>query len=88
MGLGEALMEEMSYRGNRFGVHKIPSMLDYKSLTTMEMPDVETYLISDPDRNGPYGAKEAGQGPAPADDAGGRERGLRRAPACASTRSR
>ncbi len=63
MGLGEALMEEMAYRGNRFGVHKIPSLLEYKSPTTMEMPDVETYLVEDPDPAGPFGAKEAGQGP-------------------------
>jgi hypothetical protein len=27
------------------------------------MPDIETYLIEDPDPNGPFGAKEAGQGP-------------------------
>src|SRR5688500_19716962 len=38
-------------------------MLEYKSPTTMEMCDVETYLIEDPDPNGPYGAKEVGQGP-------------------------
>ncbi len=63
MGLGEALMEEMAYRGNRFGVHKFPSMLEYKSPTTMEMPDIETYLVEDPDPNGPFGAKEVGQGP-------------------------
>ncbi|HVG93090.1 MAG TPA: molybdopterin cofactor-binding domain-containing protein [Planctomycetota bacterium] len=63
LGLGEALMEEMAYRPNRFGVHKIPSMLDYKSPTTMEMPEIETILVEDPDPNGPYGAKEAGQGP-------------------------
>ena len=63
MGLGEALMEEMAYRPRRFGVHKIPSMLEYKSPTTMEMPDVETYLIEEPDPEGPFGAKEVGQGP-------------------------
>jgi CO/xanthine dehydrogenase Mo-binding subunit len=63
MGLGEAMMEAMSYRGNRFGVHKIPSMLEYKTPTSMEMPEVVTYLIEDPDPNGPFGAKEAGQGP-------------------------
>jgi len=63
MGLGEALMEEMVYRGNRNIVHKFPSMLEYKSPTTMEMCDVKTYLIEDPDPNGPYGAKEVGQGP-------------------------
>jgi CO/xanthine dehydrogenase Mo-binding subunit len=63
MGLGEALMEEMAYRSKPGLVHKIPSMLDYKSPTTLEMCDVETYLIEDPDPNGPFGAKEAGQGP-------------------------
>ncbi|HYW73164.1 MAG TPA: molybdopterin cofactor-binding domain-containing protein [Pyrinomonadaceae bacterium] len=63
MGLGEILMEEMSYRANRNVVHKIPSMLEYKSPTTMEMCDVKTFLIEDPDPNGPFGAKEVGQGP-------------------------
>ena len=63
MGLGEILMEEMAYRANRNVVHKFPSMLEYKSPTTMEMCDVKTYLIEDPDPNGPYGAKEVGQGP-------------------------
>jgi 4-hydroxybenzoyl-CoA reductase subunit alpha len=63
MGLGEVLMEEMAYRANRNVVHKFPSMLEYKSPTTMEMCDVKTYLIEDPDPNGPYGAKEVGQGP-------------------------
>ena len=63
MGLGEALMEEMAYRENRHVVHKIPSLLEYKSPTTLEMCDVVTYIIEDPDPNGPYGAKEVGQGP-------------------------
>ena len=63
MGLGEILMEEMAYRANRNVVHKFPSMLEYKSPTTMEMCDVKTYLIEDADPNGPFGAKEVGQGP-------------------------
>jgi 4-hydroxybenzoyl-CoA reductase alpha subunit len=63
MGLGEAMMEEMTYRGNRNVVHKFPSFLEYKSPTTKEMCDVITYLVDSPDPNGPYGAKEAGQGP-------------------------
>ena len=63
MGLGEALMEEMTYRGNRNVVHKFPSMLEYKSPTTLEMCDVITYLVEDADPNGPFGAKEVGQGP-------------------------
>jgi 4-hydroxybenzoyl-CoA reductase subunit alpha len=63
MGLGEVLMEEMAYRGNRNVVHKFPSMLEYKSPTTLEMCDVKTILVQDPDPNGPFGAKEVGQGP-------------------------
>ena len=38
-------------------------MLDYKSLTTLDMPEVETILVETHDPEGPYGAKEAGQGP-------------------------
>ncbi len=60
MGLGEVLMEEQVFRR---GLHKIPSMLDYKSPTFLETPDIETILIETNDPNGPYGAKEAGQGP-------------------------
>src|SRR5438876_3965210 len=63
MGLGEILMEEMAYRANRNAGHKFTSMLEYKSPTTMEMRGVETDLIEDPARNGPFGAKEVGQGP-------------------------
>jgi 4-hydroxybenzoyl-CoA reductase subunit alpha len=64
MGLGEALMEEMTYRDKqRSVVHHHPSMLEYKSITTHEMCDVETFLIEDPDPEGPFGAKEVGQGP-------------------------
>jgi 4-hydroxybenzoyl-CoA reductase subunit alpha len=65
MGIGEAMMEEMAYRSGVNGnvVHKFPSMLEYKSPTTKEMPEVFTYLVEDPDPNGPFGAKEVGQGP-------------------------
>jgi 4-hydroxybenzoyl-CoA reductase subunit alpha len=63
MGLGETLMEEMAYRGNRNVVQKAPSFLEYKSPTTLEMCDIITYLVGDGDSNGPFGAKEAGQGP-------------------------
>ncbi|MFS8069561.1 MAG: hypothetical protein ACMG6S_24620, partial [Byssovorax sp.] len=60
MGLGEVLMEEWPFRR---GLHKIPSMLDYKSPTTLEMPPVESILVETLDPEGPYGAKEVGQGP-------------------------
>jgi 4-hydroxybenzoyl-CoA reductase subunit alpha len=60
MALGEALMEEQTFR---LGVHKFPSMLEYKSPTALEAPVMHTYLVETIDREGPFGAKEAGQGP-------------------------
>ena len=68
MGLGEALMEESAFRRlppkrSDALVHKFPSLLEYKSPTTREMPPCTTYLIEDPDPQGPLGAKEVGQGP-------------------------
>jgi 4-hydroxybenzoyl-CoA reductase subunit alpha len=61
MGLGEALMEESAFRPH--GLHKIPSMLEYKSPTTLETPEIITFLVQTQDPEGPFGAKEAGQGP-------------------------
>ncbi len=60
MGLGEGMMEEQVFRR---GLHKIPSMLDYKSPTALDTPEIETILVETNDPEGPYGAKEAGQGP-------------------------
>src|SRR5256884_6761704 len=68
MGLGEALMEEQEFRRlpkklSHALVHKFPSILEYKSPTSLDMPEVITELIEEPDPQGPFGAKEAGQGP-------------------------
>ena len=60
MGFGEATMEQQVFRKGR---HKIPSLLDYKLPTTLDTPEIETILIEIPDREGPFGGKEAGQGP-------------------------
>jgi 4-hydroxybenzoyl-CoA reductase subunit alpha len=60
MALGEALMEEQAYRKHR---HKWPSMLEYKSPTFLDMPEIESFLVETLDPEGPFGAKEAGQGP-------------------------
>jgi len=61
MALGEALMEEQVFR--KSGLHKYPSILEYKSPTTLETPEIETILVETNDPEGPFGAKEAGQGP-------------------------
>jgi 4-hydroxybenzoyl-CoA reductase alpha subunit len=68
MGLGEALMEEQVFRRlpaklSNALVHKFPSILEYKSLTSLDMPEVVTDLVENPDPAGPFGAKEVGQGP-------------------------
>jgi len=60
MGVGEALMEEQEFRK---GLHKWPSMLEYKSPTFLDVPEIETFIVETIDPEGPYGAKEAGQGP-------------------------
>jgi len=68
MGLGEALMEEQEFRRlpkklSHVLVHKFPSILEYKSPTSLDMPNVITEMIEEPDPRGPFGAKEVGQGP-------------------------
>ena len=68
MGLGEAVMEEQAFRRlpKRLSpalVHKMPSMLEYKSPGFHDMPEMVSYMIETDDERGPYGAKEAGQGP-------------------------
>jgi xanthine dehydrogenase molybdopterin-binding subunit B len=68
MGLGEALMEEQAFRRlpprlSNALVHKFPSILEYKSPTSLDMPEIFTDLVEHPDPAGPFGAKEVGQGP-------------------------
>lgn len=60
MALGEVLMEEQTFRGV---LHNGPSLLDYKIPTVLEMPRVESIIVESIDPEGPFGAKEVGQGP-------------------------
>ena len=60
MGYGEAVVEEQVFRG---GLHKKPSLLDYKLPTSLDTPKLEAILIETIDAEGPFGAKEAGEGP-------------------------
>ena len=61
MGLGEAMMEEMAF--TKTGLLRNVGLLDYKTPTVNETPDIHIYLVEDEDKNGPFGAKEVGQGP-------------------------
>lgn len=60
MGLGQVLVESMDF--NRANVVN-PNLLDYRTLTPKQMPEVEVILVESNDPEGPFGAKEAGEGP-------------------------
>ncbi|MCI4333384.1 MAG: xanthine dehydrogenase family protein molybdopterin-binding subunit [Thermoplasmata archaeon] len=60
MGLGQLMGETMNYRGSRL---MNPSLLEYKIPTPQQMPQVECLLVGDDDPEGPFGGKEAGEGP-------------------------
>ena len=61
MGIAEALMEDHDV--NRFGLHRGPSLLDYTIPTSFDTPELHALIVESIDPEGPYGAKEAGEGP-------------------------
>ncbi len=61
MGFAEAVFEEHEFRPN--GLHRGPSLLDYKLPTTLDTPELQSLIVESIDPEGPYGAKEAGEGP-------------------------
>jgi 4-hydroxybenzoyl-CoA reductase subunit alpha len=66
MGFGEALMEEQVFKDadhGRMGLHNGPSLLDYRIPTSLDTPELESFIVESIDPEGPYGAKEAGEGP-------------------------
>ncbi|HYC78204.1 MAG TPA: molybdopterin cofactor-binding domain-containing protein, partial [Planctomycetota bacterium] len=63
MGLGQVLMEEWSFNPRAKGNLRNPSLLDYPIPTVKEMPPVEVFIVESDDKEGPFGAKEAGEGP-------------------------
>ena len=75
MGVAEVSMENMLYGNHpklgetpgpdhvRAGMLLGPSLLDYRIPTTLDTPAIEAFIVEKHDRNGPYGAKEAGEGP-------------------------
>ena len=62
MGAAEAQMEAHRVHGDT-GLHLGPSLLDYKLPTALDVPDVVASIVESMDPEGPYGAKEAGEGP-------------------------
>ena len=63
MGFGEAIMEQHVVDPAHRGVHPAPSLLDYRIPTFLDTPELHALIVEAPDPQGPYGAKEAGEGP-------------------------
>ncbi len=67
MGFAEALMETHTFKpagaAFPFGLHHGPSLLDYRIPTSLDTPELRSIVIESVDPEGPYGAKEAGEGP-------------------------
>jgi CO/xanthine dehydrogenase Mo-binding subunit len=61
MGVAEALMEHHDFHPS--GLHKGPSLLDYRIPTSVDTPALHALIVESLDPEGPYGAKEAGEGP-------------------------
>ena len=59
MGLGQALEEEMVWKD---GLLMNPGLLEYRSPSATESPDIECIIVESIDPEGPFGAKEAGEG--------------------------
>lgn len=63
MGFAEAIMEQHVIDGEHNGVHPGPSLLDYRLPTFPDTPEIHSFIVEHADPQGPYGAKEAGEGP-------------------------
>ncbi|MCC6214683.1 MAG: molybdopterin-dependent oxidoreductase [Polyangiaceae bacterium] len=61
MGAAEATLEHHQIDGR--GLHTGPSLLDYPIPTSLDVPELHAIVVESLDPEGPYGAKEAGEGP-------------------------
>jgi 4-hydroxybenzoyl-CoA reductase subunit alpha len=60
MGFGEALMEEVVFHPD--GKVANPNLADYRIPTSLDIPDIDAIVIESNEPNGPFGAKEVGEG--------------------------
>ncbi len=59
MGMGQALTEEMVWKD---GMLMNPGLLEYRSPSSVESPDIEPIIVESIDPEGPFGAKECSEG--------------------------
>ncbi len=60
MGLGEAMYEEVKFDGKGRVINS--DLAEYKIPTSLDMPPVEPIIVESNEPNGPFGAKEVGEG--------------------------
>ncbi|MBI5480473.1 MAG: molybdopterin-dependent oxidoreductase [Deltaproteobacteria bacterium] len=60
MGVGEALFEEVVFGAD--GRIQNPSLADYRIPTALDVPPIEAIVVESDEPNGPFGAKEVGEG--------------------------
>ncbi len=60
MGLGEAVMEEVKF--DQKGRILNPNLAEYKIPTALDMPNMKAIIVESNEPNGPFGAKEVGEG--------------------------
>ncbi len=59
MGLGQAMQEQVLFDQ---GLIMNPGLLEYKTPGILDSPVIESIIVESADSEGPYGAKEAGEG--------------------------
>ena len=59
MGMGQALTEEMIWKD---GMLMNPGLLEYRSPSAAESPEIEPIIVESIDPEGPFGAKECSEG--------------------------
>jgi 4-hydroxybenzoyl-CoA reductase subunit alpha len=60
MGMGQGLCEQTRYEN---GKHVAANLVDYAVPTMAESPPIDVFIVESIDPNGPFGAKEASEGP-------------------------
>ena len=59
MGLGQFMTEALHFEGGRIANS---SLLDYKMVLSSDVPEIEAIIVESCDPEGPFGAKECGEG--------------------------
>jgi 4-hydroxybenzoyl-CoA reductase subunit alpha len=60
MGIGEAMFEEVKFDGKGKVINA--DLAEYKIPTALDMPPIRPIIVESNEPNGPYGAKEVGEG--------------------------